>query len=63
MVKVYAHDSGQRYNWAFSREAVTVDRNRWIDTIDRLGNMPYECVGQIKEIDLSLIDENDQYCG
>lgn len=62
-VQVWAHDSGQRHNWAFSRIAVERDRSAWFDTIDRYNNMPRECVGDVIKVDLSLIDDNDVYVG
>lgn len=63
MVKVYAHDSGQRYNWAYSLECVRLDREEWVKTVHSLNNMPLECIGKIELVDLSEIDESDVYVG
>jgi len=63
MIQVYTHDSGQRFNWAFSRAAVELDRAQWIETVNSLNNMPMECIGGIKIVNLSEIDETDVYVG
>ena len=63
MIKVYAHDSGQRYNWAYSLECVRLDRDRWIEEVKRFNHMPIECIGMIELVDLSEIDESDVYVG
>ena len=63
MVKVYAHDSGQKYNWGFSPETVNLDRLRWIEEVDRFNHMPMECIGKIEIVNLSDIDETDFYVG
>ena len=62
-IKVYAHDSGQRYNWAFSPESVIQDQNRWFDTAKKYNAFPLECIGKIQVVDLSKIDETDFYVG
>lgn len=63
MVKVYAHNSGQRYNWGYSLESVELNRNLWIETVNRLNHMPIECIGKIEIVNLSEIDETDVYVG
>ena len=63
MIKVYAHNSGQRYNWGFSPESVNLDRLKWIETVNSLSNMPMECIGKIEIVNLSEIEETDVYVG
>jgi hypothetical protein len=63
MINVYAHHSGQRYNWGFSPETVQIDRLNWIETANRLNNMPMECIGKIEIVNLNDIDETDFYVG
>ena len=62
-VGVWVHDSGQRYNWAFSREAAIIDRQRWIDDALYLNHMPLECIGRLTRVNLSEIDATDIYVG
>jgi hypothetical protein len=62
-VWVYAHDSGQRYNWAFSPEAVERDRDQWFEDAKRYNNMPLECIGKIQVVDLKEINDGDCYVG
>lgn len=62
-IKVYAHDSGQRFNWGYSRDVVELDRLKWIETAQRFNNMPMQCIGNIKVVDLSEIDHTDVYVG
>ena len=63
MIKVYAHHSGQKYNWGFSPETVNLDRLRWIEDVKGLNHMPMECIGKIEIVNLSDIDETDFYVG
>lgn len=63
VVTVYAHDSGQRFNWAYSREAVVNDRQQWLDLIAEYNHMPRECVGPVIECLLRDIGEEDEYVG
>ena len=62
-VMIFAHDSGQRYNWGFSREAVALDRDKWFQTAKSLNSFPIECIGAITIVDLKLICDSDCYVG
>ena len=62
-VLVWAHDSGQRYNWAYSQEAAAADRQQWLDTATSLNNMPHCCIGKLQQIPLHHLGERDVYVG
>ena len=62
-IKVFAHDSGQRLNWAYARELVELDRAQWLEEIARYNHMPLQCVGAVIEVELSLVDRDDVYLG
>lgn len=63
IITVFAHDSGQRFNWAYSKEAVEDDRKRWLAEVAKWNNMPPECVGPVVEIPLDAVDDFDVYVG
>lgn len=62
-VLVWAHDSGQRYNWAYSKEAAEASRQDWLDTANALNHMPLACIGTLRQIPLTNISERDVYVG
>jgi len=62
-LRVFAHSSGQRLNWGFSPEPVSLNRERWIEDAKRRGYFPIECVGTIDEYPLSEVSEEDIYVG
>lgn len=62
-VQVYVHDSGQKYNWAFSLSAVAADRQRWIEDALQYNNMPLAAIGRVMCVSLDEIDATDIYVG
>ena len=58
-VKVYAHDSGQRYHWSFAAEPAIRSCKQWFED----PYVPDGCVGTVDLIPLSWIGERDEYVG